>query len=346
MNPIKIIEDAYRAADQPVAQLDSLIADLQHWYRTYPSNNYLQPCVIDGKAALVCQKQLSRLVPDAYRTLSLICQQYGINLKEDARAQIDHSDFADNRRKMAVVLTFCLAMASGAQAATVGGRALSTVSRVEPQTQSVSLAINNQTLSDVARKIASETGIQFKFDVAVENDLINKNLVAQDWNHALVQLLQRYNYTTIQEHHTIKTVLITGYKGGVKPVADTDERRPLDSDRVDPGDLFDNRVAVDIDIPTDLLANLPEGGEMTVDLPMGAFNVKQESMVATEDGSLSWEGMLEADNTVYQLYLTKTLDGEVVGNVYSPDDLYSIETVNGQLVLIEIDRRLDQISMR
>ncbi|QPK62731.1 hypothetical protein IVG45_18120 [Methylomonas sp. LL1] len=198
----------------------------------------------------------------------------------------------------------------------------------------------------MTRKIAGQTGIQFKFNVAVEDDLINQKLVAQDWNGALTQLLQGYNFTTIQEHNAIKTVLITGYKGGVKPVADTGQRHPVDSDRVDPGELFDNRIVVDIDIPIDQLAELPEGGEMMVDLPVGAFNVKQASMLTSEDGSLSWEGTQEGDQTVYQLYLAKTRDGEVVGNVYGPDGLYSIETVNGQLVMVEVDRRLDQISMR
>ncbi|QPK62730.1 hypothetical protein IVG45_18115 [Methylomonas sp. LL1] len=128
MNPIEIIQEIYRGAAQSVAYLNSLAEDLQCWYRTYPENNYLQPCVIEGKASLICQKQLSRLAPEAYQALNSICQRYGVYLKEDARDQMSHFGFADNRRKMAVVLTFCLTMASGAQAATVGSSALSAVS--------------------------------------------------------------------------------------------------------------------------------------------------------------------------------------------------------------------------
>jgi hypothetical protein len=65
-------------------------------------------------------------------------------------------------------------------------------------------------------------------------------------------------------------------------------------------------------------------------------------MVDSEDGTLSWVGTMEGANNIYRLYLAKTQEGDVVGNVYTPEGAYNIETINGQTVLIEID----QVSMR
>jgi len=355
MNELDIIEGIYRDATQPVARLDNLAIDLQHWYLAFPSNNYLQPCLIDGKASLVCQKQLSKLAPQAYQAIKAICLIYDIYLKEDARSPNENPNIVHCRRKMAVVLTFCVGLMAGSELASANGKTFTHASmsgsHVSPETPAlrISQVIKNQTLSEVALRISNQTGIHFKFNAAVESDLINKNLVAQDWNNALNQLLVGYNYTIIQERNEIKTVFITGYKGGVKPTLDAtidtlpdDLALSTDSQNDILEETSDNRVLIDIEIPTDQLADLPEGGDMTVDLPVGAFNIKQENMVDSEDGTLSWVGTMEGGNNIYRLYLAKTLEGDVVGNVYTPDGAYNIETINGQTVMIEID----QISMR
>ncbi len=351
MNEIAIIEGVYSEATHLVAELEKLTVDLHQWYLLFPNNNYLQPCVIDGKAALICQKQLSTLAAEAYQALTAVCQKYGIYLKEDAREKSLYPDSVHCRRRVAVVLTFCMGLMMASELVSASEKNHSMVSGIA-QTQSITQVIKNQPLSHVAQKIAAQSGIEFKFNAAVQDDLINKNLVAHDWNSALVQLLQGYNYTTIQQHNQITKVFITGYEGGVKPAADTEnnQQTPADlaadahelMDSGDPGDVLDGRTSMDIDIPTDQLAELAEGGELMVDLPVGAFNIKQENMVDSEDGTLSWVGTMEGANNIYRLYLAKTQEGDVVGNVYTPDGAYNIETINGQTVLIEID----QITMR
>jgi len=336
MNPIDIIEQVYRTATQPIEHIQSLSTELRHWYQAFPDANYLQPCVIGGQAAIVCQRQLSASTPQAFRALKAICCQYGVFLKEDVRSQPDPGNLVHNRRQLAIVLTFCLTMASAVQAANVGKNA--TAGMQPPQT--ISMVCHKQTLSEVTFKIAQETGIQFRFNVAVEQDLVHKNLHARDWKGALSQLLNHYNYSTIQEGNAIKTVFITGYKGGVKPAPVTDDRVSDDYSQTAP--IVTDKAMMDITIPTDELANLPEAGEMPVDLPVGTFNVKQESMVALEDGTLSWVGTMDDDTQFYRLYLAQTHDGEVVGNVFTPNGTYNIETIDGQTVMVSVE----QVSMR
>lgn len=337
MNPINIIGEIYRVSTQPVAHLRSLATELQYWYQAFPAHNYLQPCIIEGKAALVCQKHLGSTAPQAFRSLKAICTQYGIFLKEDARAEIQ-SNIVHNRRKLAIVLTFCLTMASSAQANNLNTHAIAAASSLA--NQPVSLLINKKTLSDVTLKIAHETGIRFKFNSAVEHDLINAKLDAQDWKGALNQLLENYNYSTIQEGNIIKTVFITGYKGGVKPTTD----ETVNSATAQPASFLENPAIVDINLPTDELANMQEGGDTLVDLPVGTFTVKQESMVALEDGTLSWVGTMNDDNQFYRLYLASTQDGEVIGNVFTPDGAYNIETMDGQTVMVEVNQVSMQVS--
>ncbi len=347
MNEIDIIEAVYRDASRPVAQPDNLAIALQDWYQAYPAHNYLQPCVIDGKASLVCQKHLSSVAADAYRALQAICEQYGIYLKEDARvAAIPGAGYG--RRKMAVVLTFCMGLMAGPEAASAkqGGHSAGG-SLSGSQTHTISQLVKNQTLSDVTRTISAKTGIHFKFNAAVQGDLINQKILATDWKDALDQLLQGYNYSTVQERDEIKTVFITGYKRGIKPgvnaetpdTASSDlgldaEELPSDGS---PEQLFDNRVTLDIEIPIDQLAELAEGGDMSIDLPVGAFSFKQEDMVSAEDGTLSWIGTMEGESSFYRVYIAKTPQGDVVGNVYTPDGAYNIETQDGQTVMVEID---------
>jgi len=343
MTPINIIESVYREAFRPVLNLDHLEKKLRHWYQAFPKANYLQPCVIDGMASLICQKHLSDIDHRAYLTLKAICAEYGIYLKEDSREPHGYtSDFFHNRRRAVVILTFCLTMASNVYATNVRGHTFAISTHTE--SQFVSIVVNNQTLFDVASKITEQTGIRFKFDAAVENDIINKRLAASNWRGALDQLLQRYNYMTIQDGNVIKTILISGYKGGIKPSSDheTDQELYAASNTYPPQDVFDNRIITDITIPAEELANLPEGGEMMVDLPVGTFNIKRESMVALDDGTLSWVGIMDDETQFYRLYLTRNQDGEVVGTTYTPNGTYNIETIDGQTVMIEVN----QASMR
>ena len=335
MLPNTVIEQIYRSAEQPISELFGLTTELRYWHQAYPATNYLQPCLIGGKAALICQRQLSQISPEAYRALNAICAAHGIFLKEDARDDAANpSNFFHNRRKTAVILTFCLAMACNSQAANVMPQTSASAYTVTPP---IAMSIHNQPLAKVAEQIAHQAGMAFKFDDAVEHDLINTHLTAATWKEALAQLLQNYNYSTIEEQARITTVLVSGYKGGYKP-----EVTPSETRLTSAGPAMTVADGIPIAISVDSLANLPEGGNLFVDLPVGSFNFKQESMVNTEDGTLSWVGTMDDEHQFYRLYLTKNADGEIIGNVFSPQGAYNIETIDGQLMLVEVN----SVSMR
>jgi len=323
------VADIHQVASWPVGDRKALSSQLQHWYQAFPGHNYIQACEIGGSPAIVCTRQLSVTAPVAYQALLAICKQHGIHLKEDARSG-DRS-VGKNRRKMAVVLSFCLSMVTTAQA--VGRDQRHDMSAgIDPLSSGVSLVCKNQTLADVAHTISRLSGIVFKFNAAVENDRINTTLAANSWQDALPQLLQGYNYSTIQERKSVKTVFITGYQGGEKPQADEVVIAQAEDDRA-----FEQRQGVPVVIPAAALAALPEGGSMEVDLPLGSFSVSQASMVTMEDGTLSWVGTMDDASEFYRLYLAQTQNGDVIGNVFAPQGTYNIETVDGQTVMLVVE---------
>lgn len=110
MNEILTIEQSYRSAASRIDNIPALLTALNRWYLAYPEHNYLHPCVIDGRAALVCRRDLSRSAGRAYAELQAIAEQYRIYLKEDNRSE-DVGREANNRRhNISLVLTFCLGL--------------------------------------------------------------------------------------------------------------------------------------------------------------------------------------------------------------------------------------------
>ncbi len=347
MKEIHIIEEVYRETDQPIADLQNLTDALAIWFQTFSEHNYLQPCVINGKASIICERQLSSQAPHAFRALKVICAHHGIFLKEDARTPGTDAQYAHCRRRMAVVLTFCIGMMAVSQSAAAKGKTLDNTNPAQQsQRHSVTQTSNRQTLSMLTQSISAKTGIQFKFNAAVGDDVIDNIPNTGVLNSTLSLILDAYNYTVTQDGKTIKTIFITGYKGGVKPVNEEAasinaavEAETTDSthDGFQQTELQD-KILYDVQIPTEELVELPVGSELTVDLPIGSFNIKQENMVDSEDGTLSWVGTMEGQNSIYRLYLAKTQEGDVVGNAYTPNGAYTIETVDGQTVMLEIDQ--------
>lgn len=121
MNEILTIEKTYRGASSPIDKIPELVKSLNSWYLAYPEHNFLHPCVIDGKAALVCQRDLSSNNGSAFAELQAIADQYRIYLKEDRRTHEVGHEFSNRRKNIGVVLTFCLGLMASSKMVTAGG---------------------------------------------------------------------------------------------------------------------------------------------------------------------------------------------------------------------------------
>ena len=218
------------------------------------------------------------------------------------------------------------------------------VSLINVQPQKIYHTINNKTLLEVTNQIANRTGFTFKIHPELKKDIINQKLAADEWTYALEQLLQGYNYSIVRESGIIKTVLITGYNGNghindATTVAEQDllmvapsiADLPEKYRHYKPGSVFR------LNLPMTELASKPLGSELTLDLPIGQYKVKHDNVVDQGDGSTTWMGYLNEEGKGYRVYLSEGEAG-IMGNIYTPDGAYNIETVDGVTVLVDLER--------
>jgi len=216
---------------------------------------------------------------------------------------------------------------------------------IKEQHHNIYHVIKNKTLQQSANQIANRAGITFKINTVVEKDIINKKLAADDWKTALAQLLQGYNYTIETDQDVIKTVMISGRNGSgfanaASKVAEPDlvvvapnfsKKLPNKYHNFNPGSVMN------VNLPMQELVSIPVGEDLTLDLPIGQYKVKHDNLVDHGDGSLTWIGYLDDEGKGYRVYLSQG-DAGVIGNVYTPDGTYNIETVDGQTVIVDLER--------
>ena len=156
--------------------------------------------------------------------------------------------------------------------------------------------------------------------------------------------MQGYNYTIVRDSGVIKTVLVTGYNGNGRindapSVAEQDllmvapsiADLPEKYQHYKPGSVFR------LDLPMAELASKPLGSELTLDLPIGQYKVKHDNVVDQGDGLTTWMGYLNEEGKGYRVYLSEGEAG-IMGNIYTPDGAYNIETVDGVTVLVDLER--------
>ncbi|WP_426994422.1 hypothetical protein [Methylomonas sp. CM2] len=110
MSETRTLQQAYQTAVRPPRDPERLAQALNDWYQRWPTHNFLHPCVIDGKAALVCRADLSVSAADAYRELLAIAEAHGVYLKEDRRSLDFPPAHGNRRREVGLVLTFCIGL--------------------------------------------------------------------------------------------------------------------------------------------------------------------------------------------------------------------------------------------
>ncbi len=198
--------------------------------------------------------------------------------------------------------------------------------------------IKDKTLAQATDQIANRSGISFKISAANQMDRVNTKLAADDWNIALGQLLQGYNYTTVLANGSIKTVIITGHNGsGQTNATDVVVIRPDATNNL-PGIYknFKSGSVMSVNLPLAKLNATPVGNKLTLDLPIGQYEINHDNFVKHEDGTSTWMGYLDAEGKGYRVYLSQGEAG-LMGNVYTPDGIYNIETIDGQTLLVDLE---------
>ncbi|AMK78326.1 MULTISPECIES: hypothetical protein [Methylomonas] len=141
MNGLSTLAQAFAGAPSRIEGIDKLAGDLNRWYLRQPAErNFLHPCIIDGKPALVCQAGLRRDAEPAFAELAEIARRYGLYLKEDSRQRDDASILHNRRRNVGLVLSFCISMMASSRAVTADD--LQPVNAVQTVTSQLAEPVN------------------------------------------------------------------------------------------------------------------------------------------------------------------------------------------------------------
>jgi Metallo-peptidase family M12B Reprolysin-like len=226
-------------------------------------------------------------------------------------------------------------------AVSLGASATNIAPMFKEQPHNIYHIVKNKALLEATNQLANRAGITFKINASIESDVINQKLAADNWKDALAQLLEGYNYTTELDHGVIKTVVITGRNGSghdnvvtkdlVVVVPSAANKLPDKYKNYNPGSVLN------VNLPMKELASIPVGKGLTLDLPIGQYKVQHDNLVEHGDGSSTWMGYLDNEGKGYRVYLSQG-DAGVIGNVYTPDGAYNIETVDGSTVIVDLER--------
>ncbi len=247
MHEFSVFEKIYRQASIEIIDKQGLFKALNQWYLTYPQNNFLHPCIIDGKAALVCQENLSNAV--AYSSLQKIADQYGIFLKENKRAKNNDYQYISRRNKIPLVLTFCFSLleVSNVAAQITNGMVVShfssqaTSAMVTSSPSAAHQADQSASLQDTLNRITAVSGVKFIVNTDISKDKAIYIESSDDLYNSIKGLLTGYSWVAIKDKDSLKEVIITGkssyYEAPVESVAKAESIAYAADDTVDPSFL-------------------------------------------------------------------------------------------------------------
>lgn len=220
---------------------------------------------------------------------------------------------------------------------------------IKIQPSAVYHAIRGKSLADTLTQVAQRSGITFKINTDLGKDLVTQSIAAGNWNTAVRSLLVNYNFTTVQEGDTIKTVIISGRNNDA--AADTGSAKTITASRADDIIIIEPRLktlpekyrdfpagsVTAIDLPVTAMMNVKDGSTVALDLPMGQFNVVHDHTVNEADGSKTWVGYLSNEGEGYRVFLSQGAAG-TLGVVTTPDGTYNIESDKTGTYLVDTSK--------
>lgn len=210
---------------------------------------------------------------------------------------------------------------------------------INVQPSAVYHAIRGQSLTDTLAQIAERSGITFKIDTDLGNDVVNRSIAAENWTIAVKSLLANYNFTIIQDKDTVKTVIVSGRNndGVATSVADAGNLVVIEPKLRPLPEKYKNLPAGSVTpvvLPVKTMMDVKDGATIALDLPMGQFNIAHDHTENGDDGSKTWVGHLSDEGEGYRVFLSEG-PGGTMGMVTTPDGTYNIESDETGIYLVD-----------
>ena len=212
------------------------------------------------------------------------------------------------------------------------------------QPAAVYQAVHGQALAETLSAIAQRSGITFKINTELSQEVVNQSIAGDNWEQAIKSLLVKFNYITIQQGDQIKTVIITGSKSeAAKTVTakidneDVIVVEPKFAKLPSHYQAFPAGSVTPVNLPVNAMMNVSDHASINLDLPMGQFNVAHDYTVNEADGSHTWVGYLADEGQGYRVFLSEGPAG-VMGVVTTPDGSYNIESDKQGVYLVDTSK--------
>ncbi len=207
-------------------------------------------------------------------------------------------------------------------------------------------AANGEALADAITKIANRSGITFKVNTDISHDLLKKTVTAEDWNSAVTQLLEGYNYASVKNGSKIESVTIIG-RGQLGdtsqlPIAASKMITVTPKNELLTGKYrnFPAGSVMPIDLPIKEIMSVKDNSEITLDLPIGKFGVVHDRTAAEMDGSSTWVGDLKDDGAGYHVFLSEGAGG-IMGHINTPNGTYTFESDGSNTYLVDSSKLIN-----
>ena len=194
-------------------------------------------------------------------------------------------------------------------------------------------ATKGQSLAEALAQVAQRSGITFKLNTDLSQEIVQENITANNWDYAINSMLVNYNFTTIQDNKGIKTVIITGHSHDGDQSDSTVVISPQANSLPAKYRGFPAGSVNPIKMPVNDLMALNDKAMINLKLPMGQFNVMHDNTVNESNGSRTWVGYLADQGQGYRVFISQGAAG-IMGIITTPDGTYTLEEVNGTIYLI------------
>ncbi|HEY8037310.1 MAG TPA: zinc-dependent metalloprotease family protein [Methylobacter sp.] len=247
------------------------------------------------------------------------------------------------KRDIAKSIMLCTSIATAILASTSYADSKPSTSPIKVKPSAVYHAIRGKSLADALAQVSQRSSITFKINVSLGKDVVNQSIAADNWGSAVRSLLVNYNFTTIQDGDAIKTVIISGRNNDA--VTNTSNANIISANDVliiepklqtlpEKYRDFPAGSVTPVNLPVDAIMKVQKGSTVTLDLPMGQFNVAHDHTVNEDDGSKTWVGHLSDEGEGYRVFLSQGAGG-TMGIVTTPDGTYNIESDKAGTYLVD-----------
>lgn len=205
-------------------------------------------------------------------------------------------------------------------------------------------ATHGESLRDALNKVANRSGITFKINTDISRDVVAKSVSAENWESAVNQLLDGYNYATVKKGNNIDSIIVID-RGRVGAMATVPKDLATSTITLAPKQealpakykAYPVGSVTGIDLPIEAIMAVKDQSDVTLNLPMGNFTVTHDRTVSEFDGSKTWVGFLKNEGPGYHVFMSQGEAG-IMGHITTPDGTYNLESDNKEIYMLDTQK--------